>query len=173
VAHYRRGKKVAALPPVQRHAIGAATIAVVFALVGLTAWRPAVFVVPALIVIGVLGLLDYAIVTTRWRPAPARRPAAAQPAIPDALAAAETTSMPRIVDPVPDGPPTTRQRRRGRPAGRPDPRRARPVTADEEPPDDLSWSPDEDPRLDDPQMVQTMVIDMRRSLDGGGGSVWG
>jgi len=180
MAHYRRGKKVAALPPVQRHAIGAVTIALVFALVALTACRPAVFVLPALVVIGVLGLLDYAIVATRLRPASAGRAAAprarpADPPIPDAVAAAETTSLPRIVDPLPEPAPTGRLRRLGRPAGQPDPRRSqapRPAD-DDEPPDDLSWSPEDDPRLDDPQMLQTMVIDMRRSLDGGGGSVWG
>jgi hypothetical protein len=63
MAHYRRGRKVPALPPVKRHIVGAMTVAAVFALVGLTAWQPlaALAAVPVIIA---LGVLDYLIVTT-------------------------------------------------------------------------------------------------------------
>lgn len=68
MAHYRNGRKVPALPPPQRHAIGVVTIAVVFVLVALTSWRPAVFGVPAIAVIAALGILDNVVVMTRPEP---------------------------------------------------------------------------------------------------------
>lgn len=68
MAHYRHGRKVPALPPPQRHAVGVATVAAVFVLVALTSWKPAVFGIPSLVVIGCLGILDYAVVMTRPEP---------------------------------------------------------------------------------------------------------
>lgn len=63
MAHYRRGRKVPALPPAYRHLIGGLTVVVVFAVVGLTVWQP-LAAIPGLVVIAVLGVLDYMIVTS-------------------------------------------------------------------------------------------------------------
>lgn len=63
MAHYRRGRKVPALPPVRRHIVGGLTVVAVFVMVGLTVWRP-LAALPALVVIAALGVLDYVIVTT-------------------------------------------------------------------------------------------------------------
>ncbi|MCK9898515.1 hypothetical protein CC117_10720 [Parafrankia colletiae] len=62
MAHYRRGRKVPALPPVRRHIVGGLTVVAVFVMVGLTVWRP-IAAIPALAVIVVLGVLDFVIVT--------------------------------------------------------------------------------------------------------------
>ncbi|WP_163548701.1 hypothetical protein [Candidatus Frankia nodulisporulans] len=62
MAHYRRGRKVPALRPGRRHLVGGVTVVAVFALVGLSAWNPVV-ALPALGVIVVLGVVDWAIVT--------------------------------------------------------------------------------------------------------------
>ncbi|SNQ49024.1 conserved hypothetical protein [Frankia canadensis] len=62
MAHYRRGRKVPALRPGRRHFVGAITVVAVFSLVGLTAWNP-IAALPALGVIVVLGVVDWAIVT--------------------------------------------------------------------------------------------------------------
>jgi hypothetical protein len=146
------------LPPAQRHAIGAVTVVIVFVLVALTTWRPAVFIVPALIVIAGLAGLDRSVVTARTgsRPGTAVGPGTAGPAdsagdLDDIDAAATTMMIPR----------------------------ARPVDPHAVAPDHgwlpdtddiLSWSPHTDPALDDSLAVHTMAIDMRTLLDDG--TVW-
>ncbi|EFC82461.1 hypothetical protein FrEUN1fDRAFT_4395 [Parafrankia sp. EUN1f] len=63
MAHYRRGRKVPALPPVRRHIVGGLTVVTVFVMVGLAAWQP-IAALPALGVIAVLGIVDFVLVTT-------------------------------------------------------------------------------------------------------------
>lgn len=62
MAHYRRGRKVTALPPISRQLVRGVSVVAVFGLVGLTAWRP-LAAVPAIGVIIILGLLDFMVVT--------------------------------------------------------------------------------------------------------------
>ncbi len=136
---------------------------VVFALVALTAWRPAVFALPGFVVIAGLGGLDQAIVTTRAR---SRARAGAEPlGFPAAREKhdrtafgpdggvdgdAVTMALPRL---PPLDPPV---RRPGRGAAR------HPAPAVD---DVLPLSAPGDPGLDDPLTMQTMVIDMRALLE--------
>ncbi|SBW27284.1 putative membrane protein [Candidatus Protofrankia californiensis] len=159
----------------QRHTIGAFTIVIVFALVALTAWRPAIFALPGFVVIAGLGGLDQAIVTTRARSQaragaeplgfPAARegfPAAREKHDHSALGPghafgpsgvdpdAATTALPRL--PPPD-PPVGKP---GRGANR------GPAPAAD---DVLPLSAPGGLGLDDPLTMQTMVIDMRALLE--------
>ncbi len=143
------------MPPAQRNALGAVTILIVFTMVALTTWRPAQFVVPALVVIAGLAGLDQSIVTSsgRTRPGTPVDPAAGRPVGgvrgKDATdAATSTLALPRLrsVDPraaVPS--------RHQAPAGE----------------DVLSWSTLDNAGLDDPLAVHTMAIDMRALLEDG------
>ncbi len=132
----------------------------VFALVALTTWRPAIFAAPALVVIVGLAGLDQSVVTAGGRARPAgtgdpRGPGAAD-------------GVPGLDDPdsYPDTAAITLALPRGRSAG---PRRpaspdgSRATAGD----DVLSWSPLDEAGLDDPLATHTMAIDMRVLLDDG------
>lgn len=188
MAHYRHGRKVPALPPPQRHAVGAATILAVFTLVALTAWRPWVYGLPSLAVIAALGFLDYTVVMTRpVHDDPAVLAARAGLPAADAWydsydAGPATTMLPRLpLDaPPPDGsgaPPLSAAQTTAmpRPTRALHPAYEGGFSAED---DILSWDdPDPDESgADDPSrpgrdaLVHTMAVDMRGFL--GGSASW-
>jgi hypothetical protein len=99
VAHYRRGRKVPALPPTQRLAVGLLTVVAVFTVVALVAWKPALLVLPGLVAVAALGVFDRIVVATPAGEAhPQVRGAAAGRAGPAVTVDpnAPTTAVPRI-----------------------------------------------------------------------------
>ncbi|WP_239393714.1 hypothetical protein [Frankia sp. CiP3] len=162
MGHYRHGRKVPALPPAQHNAIRAVSIVLVFALVALTTWRPALFAAPALVVIVGLAGLDQSVVTAGGR----ARPAGTGTGDPLGRGAAEGVSGLDDPDSHADTAAITLALPRGRSAGsrlRPSPDDSRATAGD----DVLSWSPLDEAGLDDPIATHTMAIDMRVLLDDG------